>query len=42
MQIIKIQKCTKPEKFLEMINECIEYLEELKEKIEKERTNAEL
>lgn len=33
MDEIKLYACSEPEKFIEILNECIETLEELKEKI---------
>ena len=36
MEIIKIKKCTEPEKFLEMIDDCIQTLKELREKVRQE------
>lgn len=36
MEIIEVQKCTEPEKFLEMIDDCIQSLQELREKVRQE------
>ncbi len=36
MEIIEVQKCTEPEKFIEMIDDCIQSLQELREKIRQE------
>lgn len=36
MDYIDLQKCTNPEKFLEIIDDCIEQLSQLREKIRQE------